>query len=232
MGDGFYRAAKIAGSPFRFRVLGWERVTTLPALFVGNHLGSTGPVQVILSLPVRLHPWVVEDMADRRLAPAYLYDDFVAPAWHLRGRAGMVVSSLVAQIAVSLIRGLDPVPVKRQHGLFDASLRGSLGLLTQGRSILIFPEDRHRALDPETQLRPFLHGFGWLCYLHDRAGGLPLPVYPLALHHGRRAVAVGHPRHLLPEGERRERVQRLCHDIEQDIAALCRALEQGAPLPT
>lgn len=228
MGDRFYRVARLTGAPFRFQVLGWERVTALPALFVANHLGSTGPIEVILSLPVRLHPWVVADMADRRLAPPYLYDDFVAPVWRLGGPAGRAVSWAVAQIAVSLIRGLDSVPVRKQHGLFDACFRRSLALLRDGRSLLIFPEDRDGALSTETQMKPFLHGFGWLCYLHSRGNGAPLPVYPVAIHHQRRTVAVGEPRHLpAAPGERRERVRRLCSDVEQDIVALYRALERG-----
>ena len=142
VGDRFYRVARLAGAPFRFQVLGWGRATSLPALFVANHLGSTGPIEAIISLPVRLHPWVIADMADRRLAPPYLYDDFVAPVWRLRGPLGRAISWLVAQIAVSLIRGLDSVPVRKQNGLFDASFRRSLALLQQGRSLLIFPEDR------------------------------------------------------------------------------------------
>jgi len=232
MGDQFYRTARLAGAPFRFQVLGWERVTALPALFVANHHGSTGPIEALLSLPARLHPWVVADMADRRLAPSYLYDDFVAPIWRLRGAPGRAIAWLVAQIAVSLIRGLDPVPVQKQRGLFDASFRRSLGLLQSGRSLLIFPEDRDGMPRPETQMKPFLHGFGWLCYLHARDGNAPLPVYPVAVHHERRTVALGRLRHLRPGGERRERVRQLCYDVERDIVALYRAVDQAiSPLP-
>jgi len=221
--------ARLAGAPFRFQVLGWERVTALPALFVANHLGSTGPIEAILSLPARLHPWVIADMTDRRLAPPYLHEDFVAPVWRLRGLPGRAISWAVAQIAVSLIRGLDAVPVRKENGLFDASFRRSLDLIQGGRSLLIFPEDRDGALRPETQMKPFLHGFGWLCYLHAHAGNAPLPVYPVAVHLKRRTIVVGTPQYLAIGGERREQVRRLCSAVERDIASLYRALEQSSP---
>lgn len=231
MGDRLYRIIRRCGAPFRFRVFGLHHLKVQPALFVGNHSGSTGPLQAIITLPVRLHPWVIRDMTDFRLAPAYLYDDFIHPTWHLKGRLGRIVSTLVARLAVWLINGIGSIPVTKEYGLFDGSLRRSLELLQAGRSLLIFPEDAKGPLDPRTGLYPFLTGFAWLCYLHDRANGHPVPVYPFAVHAGRRAVALGAPRTLDRQGDRRESVRRLCREIEGDIAALYRALEKGTLPP-
>lgn len=227
MGDRLYRFIRRCGAPFRFRVFGLYHLRVQPAIFVGNHAGSTGPLQAIFTLPVRLHPWVIRNMTDFRLAPAYLLDDFIRPTWHLKGRLGMVVSTLVARLAVWLINGIGCIPVAKEYGLFDGSLRRSLELLQAGRSVLIFPEDAQGPIDPQTGLYPFLTGFAWLCYLHDRANGHPVPVYPFAVHAGRHALALGAPRTLDRQGDRRESVRRLCREIEGDIAALYRALDEG-----
>ncbi|MHB8779196.1 MAG: hypothetical protein ACYC6R_15770, partial [Anaerolineales bacterium] len=47
-----------------------------PAVLVANHLDALGPIAVVSCVPRRLHPWVVADMLDAKLAPEYLRWDF------------------------------------------------------------------------------------------------------------------------------------------------------------
>ncbi|MBM3188110.1 MAG: hypothetical protein FJZ90_05240 [Chloroflexi bacterium] len=231
MSDFPYRALRLIGAPFRYRLLGAERLPRGgPAIYVANHLASVGPVRTILSFPLRLHPWVVAEMADPRRAPAYLYDDFVEPVWRLTGRAGRIVSSVVARVAVGLIRGIGSIPVEREMGLFDASVPRSLALLRSGRSLLIFPEDNKAAMDPETNMRPFCCGFVWLCFLYEGQTGRRLPVCPLAVSPERRAVLVGRPRYLVVEEDRRRSIRALCSALEGDVARMYLSLRRGDPL--
>lgn len=111
--DQLYRLLRLLGSPFRYAVMGLHRLPAHgPAAIPANHLGSIGPVEAILSLPQRLHPWVIVEMRDPHRAPQYLYGDCIHPVWGLSGSAGMLASHIVARIAVAIINGIESVPVE------------------------------------------------------------------------------------------------------------------------
>ena len=222
MGDVLYQAIRFFGAPFRYRVVQLAPVREgCPAVFVANHLGSSGPIQAILSMPLRLYPWVVAEMTDSH-APEYLYDDFVRPAWHLEGMLGAVVSGLVGRIAVGLLNGLGSIPVERSKGLFDGSLAQSLALLRQGKRLLIFPEDPDGDPDPETLMRPFHFGHGWISYLYQRETGRSLPVHPLAICPASRTIVIGEPLFLEVRGRRSDDIRLFCRRVEGAVKELYR----------
>ena len=60
MKDTLYKVVRFLGSPFVYHCIGLENIQGRgPAIYVANHLVSVGPVEIILSLPVRLYPWVI-----------------------------------------------------------------------------------------------------------------------------------------------------------------------------
>jgi hypothetical protein len=144
-GHGFplaYRAFRFFGAPFRFHVAGLENIQgSGPAIYTANHLGSLGPIQAILSVPVRFYPWVIGEMIDPARAPRYLYDDFVCRDLHLEGRAGMAVSTGISWISVHLLRGAGAIAIDNNRGRIIEGFRRSLDLLAEGQNVLSFPED-------------------------------------------------------------------------------------------
>jgi len=231
LSDLLYHAARGLGAPFRYRmVIKTPLPLRSPALFVGNHASAHGPIQSILTLPARVHPWVVHQMTRLHTAPGYLYEDFISRVWKLRGPLGRIASGLIGPIAVTLIVGLGSVPVDRSNGLFDRSIRRSLQLLLAGRNLVIFPGDPRRAASQEDPIRPFGAGFAWLAYRYQLESGRSLPIYPLAFCPPRRTLAVGPPLHLLPEADRRTAIRVACQQTEGVVrhlyAELC-ATEGG-----
>ena len=225
MGDILYRIIRLLGRPFSYRLIGARNMHYHgPAIYVANHLGSIGPIEVILSMPVRFLPWVIAEMADFRRAPDYLYDDFVHSAWRLGGRSGRVVSALVARIAVALINGIGCIPVERSAGLFDESFGRSLALLVEGKSLLIFPEDRDGPLNPETRMRPFLCGFTYLCRMYQERTGRQLPIVPLAVSPEEKTIAIGEPVLWGLQGDRRQDLRKLCHQLQENVWELYQSL--------
>lgn len=211
-----YKFIRLVGAPFRFQVVGLENVQDDgPAIYVCNHLGSIGPIEAILSLPVRCYPWVIGEMTDPQRAPGYLYDDLVHPTWGLNGRFGMLVSTLVSRIAVGLLNGLGSISVDTTRNRTVAGLRRSLALLAEGENLLIFPEDPSQPPDPETQIRPFQCGFIGLCHIHGRDSGSQLPVYPMAVHAKSRMIAVGEALFFENRGDRRQASGRLHHCVSE-----------------
>jgi 1-acyl-sn-glycerol-3-phosphate acyltransferase len=226
MSDNVYNAVRLLGSPFSYRCVGLEHVQGKgPAIYVANHLGATGPIQAILSLPVRLYPWIIAEMADFGRAPRYLYDDFVHPTWRLRGWHGRVVAALVSRIAVWLIRGVGCIAVDRNRGRFMDPFRRSLALLSEGRNLFVLPEDSKAPPDPETGICPFLRGFILLCPLYEALNGDRLPVYPVAVSSRCRVVSVGAPLYYEARGRRRDDILRLGGRLEQTVREMYRDLE-------
>ncbi len=221
MSDRLYNAARLAGSPFAFRCEGLANIRDHgPAIYVANHLAAIGPIETVLSLPVRLYPWVIGETMDHARAPRYLYDDLVAPSWRLRGRFGMLVSTVVARLAVGFLWGLGCVEVDSNRGRYLAPFRQSLALLQEAKNLLIFPEDPRGPLDPTTRMRPFQRGFVLLCPLYEGLTGRRLPLYPVAVSTRRRVVTVGQPIFYEANGRRREDVLHTCARIEAQVQRL------------
>ncbi len=209
----------------RFHTCGMENVLDSgPAIYAGNHLASEGPIAIILTLPVRFYTWTIAEMMDFKRASQYLYDDFVHPTWHLNGGAGKAVSFLVSRISVVVLNGLGSISVDRSRGGFAEPFMRSLDLLMHGKNLLIFPEDSKAPLDPELQLRPFLTGYTWLCYLYFKETGKRLPVYPLAAYPQKRLVCIGKPLYFMPEGDPRRQIRAFGRQVECEVQLLYRSL--------
>lgn len=229
MSEALYKTVRWLGSPFRYRCLGLENTQPQgPAIYVSNHVQSTGPIQVMISVPLRFHPWVIAEMTDLRRAPPYLYREFVERELHLRGRLGMAVSTVLSTIAVALMHGLRCVPVDRNEGRFMPPLRRSLALLKEGRNLLVFPEDNVGPVDPETQMRPFLCGFLMLCAMFREATGRNLPLYPMAVSVRERAILIGRRLFFDPPSKRSQEIRRFGQQLQERVRELWRTLQGGA----
>lgn len=163
-----------------------------PAVFVSNHLGATGPIAVIASLPLRVYPWVISEMLDLDQAGEYLREDFVEPQLNLSPPTSLLVSNWISKISTRLLISAGCIAVyngKRLRETYQHSLKS----LVDGKSLLIFPEDPDQEADPITRMKPFKKGFTRLGeYYYEKTGG-SLPFYPLAVHRETRCVRVGKP---------------------------------------
>jgi hypothetical protein len=221
-----YRAFRAFGAPFRFRALGLEHVQSGgPAIYTANHLGSLGPIQAILSVPVRFHPWIIGEMLDPARAPRYLYDDFVVHDLHLEGRAGMALATAISWVSVRLLRRAGAISMDNNRGRIIEGFRCSLRLLGEAQNLLIFPEDDRGPLDPETGLYPFRPGFAQLCATHQRVTGQRVPVYPMAVHAGARQIAIDSPMFVQDGGGRRQDLERACVELHRRTLCLYRRLD-------
>jgi hypothetical protein len=229
MGDSkSYRAFRFFGAPFRYRVEGLDNVRGPgPALFVGNHLGALGPVQSILSVPLRFYPWAIGEMLDPARAPAYLHQDFVGPGLHLDGRLGSAFSWLLSRITVRLLTNIGSIPVESASGWTAGAFRRSLALLAEGKNVLVFPENPKGEVDPETGMRAFNCGFSGLARMALHRGDGPLPVYPLAVHAGRKTVRIEPPLFYEDRGAWRADTLRFCGLLQERVRSIYRDLDDS-----
>ncbi len=216
-------------SSFSYDVVGLENIETPgPAIFIPNHLGPTGPIETVLSIPIRLYPWTIGEMSDPVRAPRYLYDDFVHPVLHLGGRLGLSFATLLTKISIPLFNSVGAVPIDRFGGYTADGFRHSLKLLHEGKNLLIFPEDSLLPLDPETSMRHFMPGFATLCSLFQRESGFRLPVYPVAVHSGAQTVAVGKPQYFLSQGKHHQAIEAFTLQMEELVRAQYLELKRSA----
>ncbi len=221
MSDLFYKIACLVGVPFKFRIDGLENIVPhKPKLFISNHAGSIGPLSILITLPVRLHPWVIAEMVDIPRTADYMYKDFILPAWHLDGHLGRRVSNLLAPIAVSVINSVQPVSVDRNRGAFRSAFKQSLDLLLKSENLLILPENPDRDNQNSPEIRPFLGGFCWLSKMYQDATGLPLTIQPMAVYPPKRKIILDTPVNLNLSGDYRIAIDRSVKELQSIVIRL------------
>lgn len=220
--DLLYKTFTSLGFPFSYECIGLNHIRVRdPAIFVSNHLASLGPVQMVLSLPIRLYPWVMAEMLDFQRAPLYLYEDFIRPTLHLQGDLGSFVSKLLSRASVRLLRGIGSISIDRSQGVFMEPYHRSLDLLCQGKNLLIFPEDSHAPLNPESDMRPFMRGFVLLSPMYYRQTGRQLPFYPAAVSSQSNKVAIASPLYYdLRHDHDRQAIAQFCDQLQAKIKTM------------
>jgi 1-acyl-sn-glycerol-3-phosphate acyltransferase len=186
-----------------------------PAVFIANHIDATGPIAAVCSIPLRIHPWVIGDMMDKALAPAWLQGDFTERQLHLQPPLSEWVARLLCRIAVPLFYSIGCIPVYRDdYERMQVTLRMSMDILRQGQFLLVFPEDNRLSVDPVTKMQPFQHSFTRLGEIYYEETGERLEFYPIAIH-GSGVMSVGKAvafDPINPVGQERSRLKVLLED--------------------
>jgi hypothetical protein len=110
---------------------------------------------------VRVYPWVINEMMDRDQTAAYLNQDFVEPQLHLKPPVSLWVAKGISKISLRLLTSAGCVPVWQGTRLYK-TYEQSVDLLVAGKSLLIFPEDPSKDVDPQYRMTPFKKGFARL----------------------------------------------------------------------
>ena len=154
-----------------------------PAVFIANHLGPTGPIAVVCSIPLQLHPWAVGDMMDKELAPEYLRLDFVEPDLKFKPPFSRILSKALSKITVPMLKSLGCIPAFQggQERLYD-TLKASLSLLLEGKCLLVFPEYSLVGSDTKVRMHPFQKTVFRLGEMYFEQTGKRLAFYPVAVH--------------------------------------------------
>jgi hypothetical protein len=154
-----------------------------PAVFISNHLDTTGPIAAACSIPMRLHPWIIADMMDKVLAPAWMQADFVERQLHLKPPLSNWIARTLCKITVPMFFSLGCIPVyAHDYEQMHETINMSLDLLREGRFILIFPEDNLMPKNPVTMMQPFKHSFVRLGEKYYAQTKECLEFYPVAVH--------------------------------------------------
>ena len=220
MGKIFYRMAVPCIQTLTHRMtVEWEEpFEEGPCVFIGNHLGAIGPVDMCAKFPLRdrIHPWINNGVLETRLVPAYVRQDYWwRPESRLAPLMNVTVPYLVAPVLPFILRSVQYIPVYHDQRVMT-TLRQSLRVLQQGDYVLIFPEKAAGWHSYQDELN-----MGWLRLgeLWHRISGQPLKIIPVHIDVPNGVFRVSRALYFDPE--------RSCEDQQDELAeALLKGLRK------
>ena len=194
MGKRFY---KIAGGLIRTfsrpMTTEWEEpFEDGPCVFVVNHVGAIGPVDMCVKFPLRdrCHPWINDGVLDAKKVPAYVRQDywwkpgsFFAPLWNV------TIPYLAALVLPPILRSVQYVPVYHDQRIM-LTLRQSVRVLQQDEALIVFPEQPSGWLSHQEWINTGWLRLGELWY---RSSGRALKMYPVHIDRKGRRFVISKP---------------------------------------
>lgn len=180
MGRRFYKLAGATVRLFSHRMkTEWETpFEEGPCVFVVNHAGNHGPVDMCAKFPLRekMHAWVNSEMLSAKEVPAYVRK---SRWWKPESFFAPVLNATVPYIAAALMppfmKSVPNIPVYRDQRIM-LTLRQSIRILQKDQYLLLFPEI------PGSENRSYPRiNTGWLRMgqLWYKASGRALKMYPV-----------------------------------------------------
>jgi len=204
---------------------------TGPAVFIANHLDSTGPIACVCSIPLRMHLWGTEELMDPVKAPAAMNKYFSEKELNLKPPVSTWFSYLLTRISLPLLRSLDCIPAHKGESGRLETLRLSMEVLKQGKFLLIFPYDPAMEKDEATGIRPFRRTFARLGEMYHAETRECLRFYPVAAY-AAGYVVVGKPAVFDPLNPLELERQRLTHLMENTVREMYMRREMYMQLQT
>ncbi|NLI22360.1 MAG: hypothetical protein GX418_12555 [Clostridiales bacterium] len=163
-----------------------------PSVFVCNHAGALGPIDMCAKFPMadHLRPWMNAQVLSARETPAYVRQDYWwKPGARLAPLYNATLPYIAAAILPPVLRTAPAVPVYHDVRVMR-TFRQSLKLLQEGEHLVIFPEQpsgfqaHHEALN---------RGFLQIAALYARATGKALAFWPVCIDYRRRVFHIAAP---------------------------------------
>jgi 1-acyl-sn-glycerol-3-phosphate acyltransferase len=162
-----------------------------PAIFVANHADSFGPLALYFYLPVKVYPWVICNMTERRSCARYLEKDFLSKELKLPRPFGTWLSLLMSDLCVGLFRYIEAIPVYHNSRRIMETISKSIVYLEEGRNILIFPEIPDAYLS--RYINRFNTGFLEIAKKFEKEERRSISIYPVSVNRKRRRITLGRP---------------------------------------
>ncbi len=147
-------------------------------VFVCNHCGALGPIDICVKFPLResCHVWCNEGIMNRKTCPAYVRQDYWwKPGCRMEPLYNATLPYLAAAVLPPVLKSAPTIPVYHDARVMT-TMRQSLRFLKEGEQVVIFPEQPSGYLSHHDWINT-----GWLniTTLYHRATGKPLRMYPV-----------------------------------------------------
>ena len=221
---------------YRMRIQ-WETpFTGEPSVFICNHAGALGPIDICAKFPMAdsIHPWMNAQVLSAREVPAYVRQDYWwKPGAKLAPLYNATLPYIAAAILPPILRTTPAVPVYHDMRVMK-TFRESIKLLTAGEHLVIFPEQPSGFQSHEETLN---RGFLQIAPAYSRATGKPLAFWPVCIDYKQRLFRVAAPvyydvaRKLDDQADALLAALKRGIQLQPPVAATSRKAEQRNPSP-
>ncbi len=185
------------------------------SIFVCNHARAMGPVNMAVYFPVKGYIWIYANAMSARDVPAYVRQDYW---WDPKSGLAPFYNATVPYLAAALLPPiLRSVPyVKVYHGTRALeTLRESLRLMKEGKSMIIFPgiPDGYKSHEGKR----INEGFLQLLPRHCKRTGRKCRIWPVHLNMEAHRFEVGAPIDWDENADFQPQIPELCERIARGI---------------
>ena len=163
-----------------------------PCVFVCNHAGAFGPIDMCVQFPTRLrcHPWMNAQVMHEKEVPAYVRQDYWwQPGSFFAPVLNATLPYLAAVILPSILRTVPGVPVYHDNRVMT-TVRQSIKLLKANQDLIIFPEQPSGFQSHHNWINT---GFLNIATMYQRATGNGLLFYPVHVDYRKHEFDVAEP---------------------------------------
>ena len=163
-----------------------------PSVFVCNHVGAFGPIDMVVKFPLRdeVRVWCNEGIMNRKTCPAYVRQDYWwKPGCRLEPLYNATLPYIAAAVLPPILQSAPTIPVYHDARVMT-TMRQSMKALKEGKHLVIFPEQPSGFGEHHSWINT-----GWLnvCTMFYRATGKNLTLYPVHIDQKKHCFEVQKP---------------------------------------
>ena len=188
-------------------------------VFVGNHAGAFGPIDMCVKFPLRdqCFTWMNADVLDPKLVPAYVRQDYWwKPGCKLEPLYNVTLPYMAAAVLPPILRLAPTVPVYHDMRVMT-TMRQSLRHLKEGHHLVIFPEQPSGYQSHHDWINT---GFLQIAPMYYKATGKILKFYPVHLDYHKHTFKVAKPIAFDPERTLEEQTPELVEVLAKGLRGL------------
>ena len=218
MGKRFYRIVGAVVRTFSVKMrTEWEvPFEEGPCVFVVNHAGAIGPLDMCTKFPLRdkCHPWINNGMLERKEVPAYVRQDYWwKPGTFLAPLYNATLPYIASWIMPPILRSVKYIPVYHDQRVM-LTLRQSIRVMHQGEYLIVFPEQPSGWLSHHDWINTAWLRLGELWY---RASGRSLKLYPVHLDYKNHVFQIAAPVYYDPARSFTDQEQELAEKLAKGL---------------
>ena len=206
---------------------GTESIPEEPAIYVGNHSQTNGPIIAQLYMPFRERTWCIGEMMDRKQVPAYAMKDF----WPYKNKVERwflnIFIHIVAPLCEWIFKNADTIPVYKDSRLIT-TYRESIKALQDGVSLVIYPEENVKY---NNIICNFQDKFIDTARLYYKKTGKELLFVPMYLAPRLNKVYYGKPTRFNSSADINEERARICKYLMDEITHIAVSLPEHTVVP-
>ncbi|MBQ3485996.1 MAG: hypothetical protein IJA77_10925 [Clostridia bacterium] len=174
-----------------------------PCVFVCNHVGAMGPIQMVVNFPLcdQVKAWCNSGIMDRKFCPDYVRQDYWwEPGCKLEPLYNATIPYIAAAVIPPVLKSAPTIPVYHPPGEKNFSpvttMRLSIAALNEGKHLVIFPEQPSGYKGHHTWINM---EWLYLAVVYHRKTGKALRLYPVHIDTKGHAFHVAKPVMFDPE---------------------------------